>query len=60
MKIQKPLTLPKKYFNEFQNYFYNADENLVSYNYIPEYLEKTISKKPKILVKNDLNKNFKI
>ena len=47
MKIKKPLTLSKKYFNEFQNYFYNADEKLVSYNYIPEYLEKTISKKNK-------------
>ena len=33
---------PVEYFNEFQNYFNNADEKLVSYNYIPEYLEKTI------------------
>ena len=37
MKIKKPLTLPQKYFNEFQNYFHNADEKLVSYSYIPEY-----------------------
>ena len=33
MKIKKPLTLPQKYFNEFQNYFHNADEKLVSYSY---------------------------
>ena len=47
MKIKKPLTLPQKYFNEFQNYFHNADEKLVSYSYIPEYLKKTASKKTK-------------
>ena len=41
MKIKKPLTLPQKYFNEFQNYFHNADEKLVSYSYIPEYFKKT-------------------
>ncbi len=41
MKIKKSLTLPQKYFNEFQNYFNNADETLVSYSYIPEYLKKT-------------------
>jgi len=40
MKIKKPLTLPQKYFNEFQNYFHNANEELVSYTYIPEYLRK--------------------
>ena len=34
MKIKKPLTLHQKYFNEFQNYFHNADEKLVSYSYI--------------------------
>ena len=55
MKINKNLTLPKKYFNEFQNYFHNADEKLVSYSYIPEYLKKTTSKKPKTLFKNHLN-----
>ena len=60
MKIKKPLTLPQKYFNEFQNYFHNADEKLVSYSYIPEYLKKTASKKPKTLFKNHLKKEFKI
>ena len=55
MKIKKPHTLPQKYFNEFQNYFHNADEKLVSYSYIPEYLKKTTSKKPKTLFKNHLN-----
>ena len=55
MKIKKHLTLPQKYFNEFQNYFHNADEKLVSYSYIPEYLKKTTSKKPKNLFKNHLN-----
>ena len=60
MKIKKPLTLHQKYFNEFQNYFHNADEKLVSYSYIPEYLKKTTSKKPKTHFKNHLNKEFKI
>ena len=55
MKIKKPLTLPKKYFNEFQNYFHNADEKLVSYSYIPEYPNKTTSKKNKNFFKNHLN-----
>ena len=58
MKIKKPLTLPQKYFNEFQNYFHNADEKLVSYSYIPEYLKKTTSKKFKTIVKNPSNKDF--
>ncbi len=55
MKIKKNLTQPQKYFNEFQNYFHNADEKLVSYSYIPEYLMKTTSKKPNTLFKNHLN-----
>jgi hypothetical protein len=55
MKIKKTLTQPQKYFNEFQNYFHNADEKLVSYSYIPEYLKKTTSKKPNTLFKNHLN-----
>ena len=59
MKIKKPLTLPQKYFNEFQNYFHNADEKLVSYSYIPEYLKKTSSKKPKTIFNNHLKKEFK-
>ena len=60
MKIKKTLTLPQKYFNEFQNYFHNADEKLVSYSYIPEYLKKTTSKKTNTLFKNQLKKEFKI
>ena len=60
MKIKKPLTLPQKYFNEFQNYFHNADEKLVSYSYIPEYLKKTTSKKQTLFFKNHLKKEFKI
>ena len=55
MKIKKPLTLPQKYFNEFQNYFHNADEKLVSYSYIPEYLKKTTSK----INKNSFYKSLK-
>ena len=54
MKIKKPLTLPQKYFNEFQNYFHNADEKLVSYSYIPEYLKKTT--KNNLLVNSELDK----
>ncbi len=52
MMIKNPLNLPQKYFNEFQNYFHNADEKLVSYSYIPEYLKKTTSKKTITLFKN--------
>jgi hypothetical protein len=55
MKIKKNLTQPQKYFNEFQNYFHNADDKLVSYSYIPEYLKKTTSKKTNTLFKNHLN-----
>ena len=54
MKIKKPLTLPQKYFNEFQNYYHNADEKLVSYSYIPEYLKKTT--KTNLLVNSELDK----
>ena len=57
MKIKKPLTLHQKYFNEFQNYFHNADEKLVSYSYIPEFLKKTNSKKTNTLFKNHLNRD---
>ena len=53
MKIKKSLTLPQKYFYEFQNYFLNADEKLVSYSYIPENLKKTTSKKPNTLLKKN-------
>ena len=54
MKIKKPLTLPQKYINEFQNYFHNSDEKLVSYSYIPEYLKKTT--KTNLLVNSELDK----
>ena len=54
MKIKKNLTQPQKYFNEFQNYFHNADEKLVSYSYIPEYLKKTT--KTNLLVNSELDK----
>ena len=52
MKTKKPLALPQKYFNVFQNYFNNANEILVSYTFIPEYLKKTTSKNAKTLIKN--------
>ena len=54
MKIKKNLTQPQMYFNEFQNYFNNADEKLVSYSYIPEYLKKTT--KTNLLVNSELDK----
>ena len=54
MKVKKKLTQPQKYFNEFQNYFHNADEKLVSYSYIPEYLKKTT--KTNLLVNSELDK----
>ena len=60
MKIQTSFTVLPKYFKDFHNYFDNADEKLVSYTYIPEYLRKNSEKNSKTLVKNDLNKNFKI
>ena len=53
MKIQKPFTILPKYFNDFQNYFNNADEKLVSYTYVPTYLRKT-TEKP--LIKNNWEK----
>ena len=40
MKIQTPFTVIPKYFNDFLNYFKKANEELVSYTYIPEYLRK--------------------
>ena len=44
MKIQTPFTVLPKYFNDFHNYFNNANEELVSYTYIPEYLRKNSEK----------------
>ena len=51
MKIQTSFTVLPKYFKDFHNYFNNADEKLVSYSYIPEYLKKTTSKKQKLFLK---------
>ena len=54
MKIQTPFTVLPKYFNDFHNYFNNANEELVSYTYIPEYLRKNSEKNTnQCLVKND-------
>ena len=55
MKIQTSFTVLPKYFNDFHNYFNNADEKLVSYTYIPEYLRKNNEKISKTLFKNHLN-----
>ncbi len=52
MKIKKTFTVLPKYLNDFQNYFNNADEKLVSYTYIPESLKKNTSRNSKNLVKN--------
>ena len=54
MKIQTPSTVLPKYFNDFENYFHNSDEKLVSYSYIPEYLKKTT--KTNLLVNSELDK----
>ena len=48
MKIQTPFTVLPKYFNDFRNYFNNANEELVSYSYIPEYLRKNTEKIQKL------------
>ena len=52
MNIQTSFTALPKYFKEFHNYFYNADEKLVSYTYIPEYLRKNTEKNSEALIKN--------
>ena len=56
MKIQTPFTVLPKYFNDFQNYFNNANEELVSYTYIPEYLRKNTEKNSEALIKSYLDK----
>ena len=54
MKIQTSFTVLPKYFKDFHNYFNNADEKLVSYTYIPEYLRKNSEKNTnQCLVKKD-------
>ena len=54
MKIETSFTVLPKYFKDFHDYFDNADEKLVSYTYIPEYLRKNSEKnKNQCLVKND-------
>tara|TARA_B100001769_G_scaffold95170_1_gene73352 strand:+ start:217 stop:372 length:156 start_codon:yes stop_codon:yes gene_type:complete len=50
MKIQTPFAVVPKYFNNFQNYFNKTDEELVSYTYVPEYLNKDNEKE--VLIKN--------
>tara|TARA_B100000989_G_C19357422_1_gene391774 strand:+ start:479 stop:697 length:219 start_codon:yes stop_codon:yes gene_type:complete len=52
MKIQTPFTVLPKYFNDFHNYFNNANEELVSYTYIPEYLRKNTEKNSEALIKS--------
>ena len=52
MKIQTPFTVLPKYFNDFRNYFNNANEELVSYSYIPEYLRKNTKKNSNALIKS--------
>ena len=44
MKIKQPFIPLPKYFNDFQNYFSNANEELVSYAYISEDLRKNTEK----------------
>ena len=52
MKIQTPFTVRPKFFNDFLNYFNNANEELVSYTYIPKYLRKNTEKNSKALIKS--------
>ena len=52
MKIQTPFIVRPKYFNDFLNYFNNANEELVSYTYIPEYPRKNTEKNSKALIKS--------
>ena len=52
MKIQTPFTVLPKYFNDFHNYFNDANEVLVSYTYIPEYLRKNTKKNSEAIIKN--------
>ena len=51
MKIKTSFTVLPKYFNDFHNYFNSADEKLVSYTYIPEYLRKNTEKNSEALIK---------
>ena len=52
MKIQTPFTVLPKYFNDIYDYFNNANEELVSFNYISEYLRKQTEKNSETLIKN--------
>ena len=52
MKIQTPFTFLPKYFNDLHNYFNNANEELVSYTYIPGYLRKNTEKNSEALIKS--------
>ena len=58
MKIQTPFTVLPKYFNEFNNYLNNANEELVSYTYIPEYLRKQSGKNSENMVIKDSQKKL--
>ena len=48
MNIQTSFTALPKYFEEFHNYFDNADEKLISYTYISECLRKNTEKTLKL------------
>ena len=48
MKIQTPFRVLPKYFNNFHNYFNNANEELVAYTYVHENLGKNTEKIQKI------------
>ena len=52
MKIQTQFSVLSKYFNDFHKYLNNANEELVSYTYIPEYLKKNTEKNPEALIKS--------
>ena len=52
MKTQSAYTVLPKYFNDFHNYFNNANEELVSYTYIPENLRKNTEKNSVALIKS--------
>ena len=60
MRIQTPFTVLPKYFNDFHNYFNKANEELISYCYIPEYLRKQTIKIQKLWSKIIGTKSFKI
>ncbi len=52
MKIQPTFTVLPKYFNDFHNYFNDANEELVSYAYIAEDLRNHTEKNSEVLKKD--------